>query len=167
PVPGPRRRRRHAAPRRAARIDRAAWSRRARSSTRSSGRARLRAGTRGSHGGALQDGQTAFAHVARGGQRQPEVAPMVEQRGGKHEHARRRELTGEFEVVPPVGRPHVQKQRGIGRGDFIARFAQERYRPDTPLVEPREIEEHTSELQSPCNLVCRLLLEKKKKKNQN
>src|SRR5256885_6911557 len=27
-------------------------------------------------------------------------------------------------------------------------------------------EEHTSELQSPCNLVCRLLLEKKKKKLQ-
>src|SRR5256885_7909338 len=27
-------------------------------------------------------------------------------------------------------------------------------------------EEHTSELQSPCNLVCRLLLEKKKKKHQ-
>src|SRR2546426_8190518 len=47
----------------------------------------------------------------------------------------------------------------------------------TPLVEDREeqlqtmqrqaglrSEEHTSELQSPCNLVCRLLLEKKKKK---
>src|SRR5256885_11193925 len=28
-------------------------------------------------------------------------------------------------------------------------------------------EEHTSELQSPCNLVCRLLLEKKKNKSQN
>src|SRR5256885_3484081 len=28
-------------------------------------------------------------------------------------------------------------------------------------------EEHTSELQSPCNLVCRLLLEKKKKHNNN
>src|SRR5256885_8603502 len=28
-------------------------------------------------------------------------------------------------------------------------------------------EEHTSELQSPCNLVCRLLLEKKKKESQN
>src|SRR2546426_9002613 len=28
-------------------------------------------------------------------------------------------------------------------------------------------EEHTSELQSPCNLVCRLLLEKKKKKTLN
>src|ERR1039457_6948915 len=27
-------------------------------------------------------------------------------------------------------------------------------------------EEHTSELQSPCNLVCRLLLEKKKKTNK-
>src|SRR5256885_7660205 len=28
-------------------------------------------------------------------------------------------------------------------------------------------EEHTSELQSPCNLVCRLLLEKKKKKHRH
>src|SRR5256885_13929730 len=28
-------------------------------------------------------------------------------------------------------------------------------------------EEHTSELQSPCNLVCRLLLEKKKKNSKN
>src|SRR5256885_5487462 len=28
-------------------------------------------------------------------------------------------------------------------------------------------EEHTSELQSPCNLVCRLLLEKKKKKTHD
>src|SRR5256885_6098353 len=28
---------------------------------------------------------------------------------------------------------------------------------------PARSEEHTSELQSPCNLVCRLLLEKKKK----
>src|SRR2546426_1728477 len=37
-----------------------------------------------------------------------------------------------------------------------------------PQVRPRQLpgrarsEEHTSELQSPCNLVCRLLLEKKK-----
>src|SRR5256885_2577120 len=30
----------------------------------------------------------------------------------------------------------------------------------------RRSEEHTSELQSPCNLVCRLLLEKKKRKAQ-
>src|SRR5256885_6684904 len=31
-------------------------------------------------------------------------------------------------------------------------------------LQERRSEEHTSELQSPCNLVCRLLLEKKKKK---
>src|SRR5256885_4593950 len=31
------------------------------------------------------------------------------------------------------------------------------------LPRARRSEEHTSELQSPCNLVCRLLLEKKKK----
>src|SRR2546426_7083885 len=32
------------------------------------------------------------------------------------------------------------------------------------VVPGERSEEHTSELQSPCNLVCRLLLEKKKKK---
>src|SRR2546426_8177508 len=31
------------------------------------------------------------------------------------------------------------------------------------VLNERRSEEHTSELQSPCNLVCRLLLEKKKK----
>src|SRR5256885_8451463 len=34
--------------------------------------------------------------------------------------------------------------------------------PSSPTA-PLRSEEHTSELQSPCNLVCRLLLEKKKK----
>src|SRR3989454_2323799 len=32
-----------------------------------------------------------------------------------------------------------------------------------PVLRTDRSEEHTSELQSPCNLVCRLLLEKKKK----
>src|SRR5256885_4086780 len=50
------------------------------------------------------------------------------------------------------------------------------YRGDAPLHRrPRDAdgqeswrsEEHTSELQSPCNLVCRLLLEKKKKTQTN
>src|SRR2546426_5690634 len=41
----------------------------------------------------------------------------------------------------------------IEHGQFDARFERS--------------EEHTSELQSPCNLVCRLLLEKKKKKDNN
>src|SRR5256885_3031363 len=39
----------------------------------------------------------------------------------------------------------------------------------TALISTRRerSEEHTSELQSPCNLVCRLLLEKKKKKQSH
>src|SRR5256885_12927477 len=36
--------------------------------------------------------------------------------------------------------------------------------PGTSSGRRTRSEEHTSELQSPCNLVCRLLLEKKKKK---
>src|SRR5256885_10772176 len=35
--------------------------------------------------------------------------------------------------------------------------------PRKPDIQDRRSEEHTSELQSPCNLVCRLLLEKKKR----
>src|SRR2546426_3435995 len=34
--------------------------------------------------------------------------------------------------------------------------------PPWPVQHLKRSEEHTSELQSPCNLVCRLLLEKKK-----
>src|SRR5256885_13102279 len=45
-------------------------------------------------------------------------------------------------------------------GDAVVSDAGER------VAAPAErSEEHTSELQSPCNLVCRLLLEKKKKNN--
>src|SRR5205807_7805222 len=41
-------------------------------------------------------------------------------------------------------------------------------RATTPsLRTPLRSEEHTSELQSPCNLVCRLLLEKKKNTNRS
>src|SRR5256885_3641249 len=36
----------------------------------------------------------------------------------------------------------------------------------TIVPAPCRSEEHTSELQSPCNLVCRLLLEKKKKAHE-
>src|SRR5256885_14937826 len=59
--------------------------------------------------------------------------------------------TGVFDLRLPDGR--------TGRA-FGVRFAprDERHRPRT-----ERSEEHTSELQSPCNLVCRLLLEKKKK----
>src|SRR6266446_4182732 len=50
-------------------------------------------------------------------------------------------------------------------GKFFARSTSTRCRARILLVRSRaRSEEHTSELQSPCNLVCRLLLEKKKKK---
>src|SRR5256885_2971538 len=42
------------------------------------------------------------------------------------------------------------------------RPAAERARRPLPPEQTGRSEEHTSELQSPCNLVCRLLLEKKK-----
>src|SRR3989454_1984518 len=48
-----------------------------------------------------------------------------------------------------LGRPHIRR--------VIVRF--------TPNLQVRS-EEHTSELQSPCNLVCRLLLEKKKERER-
>src|SRR5205807_10508675 len=38
-------------------------------------------------------------------------------------------------------------------------------RPARRRTDPARSEEHTSQLQSPCNLVCRLLLEKKKNNN--
>src|SRR3989454_8818023 len=43
-------------------------------------------------------------------------------------------------------------------GDIVVSF-----RNISTVVTIERSEEHTSELQSPCNLVCRLLLEKKKK----
>src|SRR5256885_11636887 len=63
-------------------------------------------------------------------------------------------------VADEVGR-HVQLhppalERRHQRLDLV-RLAHQRV--------PQRSEEHTSELQSPCNLVCRLLLEKKKNTN--
>src|SRR2546426_8647667 len=64
--------------------------------------------------------------------------------------AAQRQAQGRAEVIgdpgssrPPLGVLRRIGERGVGRS-----------------------EEHTSELQSPCNLVCRLLLEKKKKSLQ-
>src|SRR2546426_8822459 len=52
-----------------------------------------------------------------------------------------------------VGSPPPRGVRGMsGRGGGAV-----------PACNASRSEEHTSELQSPCNLVCRLLLEKKKK----
>src|SRR2546426_7998704 len=59
---------------------------------------------------------------------------------------------------PPAGAEVPDRQpRGADRSRFLPLGAL----PSENRV-ARRSEEHTSELQSPCNLVCRLLLEKKK-----
>src|SRR2546426_9378847 len=69
--------------------------------------------------------------------------------------------------------PYTTLFRSPARPATLARRARRRLvsraraaRPGAPPHRVRS-EEHTSELQSPCNLVCRLLLEKKKKNNTN
>src|SRR5256885_11533386 len=71
-------------------------------------------------------------------------------------------VTGVQTCALPIYRS-ARTRRALGG----AAGARER-RPDRaqPRLASRS-EEHTSELQSPCNLVCRLLLEKKKKNNKN
>src|SRR5688500_19406280 len=52
----------------------------------------------------------------------------------------------------------------VAADPLIAKTKIARERPDVVLLDiEMRSEEHTSELQSPCNLVCRLLLEKKNK----
>src|SRR5256885_4588331 len=67
----------------------------------------------------------------------------------------------ETELALASSRPglHAQVYCILQIGYFKAKHAFFRF--DWSEVEHRS-EEHTSELQSPCNLVCRLLLEKKK-----
>src|SRR2546426_7341007 len=77
---------------------------------------------------------------------------------------------------------HGPTGRRLPYGKLATRAAKLAVPSDVPLKDPKDFhligkrvprldtpskvrsEEHTSELQSPCNLVCRLLLEKKKKK---
>src|SRR5256885_10001158 len=66
-----------------------------------------------------------------------------------------RSLTGlndRYRVIAVDMRGHGESDKPA-HGYSIARLSKDRS------------EEHTSELQSPCNLVCRLLLEKKKQQN--
>src|SRR2546426_7798400 len=69
---------------------------------------------------------------------------------------------------------HAETRGGVGhagdverRGAGLVEFDRQRAAVEQVGAIERRIagrsEEHTSELQSPCNLVCRLLLEKKKK----
>src|SRR5256885_12757207 len=72
---------------------------------------------------------------------------------------------------PAHARPRAARGHGLARQAADRRrgwcaSADQQGRHRQPLRQgghrPRRSEEHTSELQSPCNLVCRLLLEKKK-----
>src|SRR2546426_5475998 len=64
-----------------------------------------------------------------------------------------------FRSRRPGGRGGHAVSRPVGRRDAGAERQDRRQ-----AARGARSEEHTSELQSPCNLVCRLLLEKKKKK---
>src|SRR2546426_6949154 len=74
--------------------------------------------------------------------------------------------------VPPLlhgdGRPLPDDRRDVELIHQPSRAGETQTEParsGVPVLQraPDRSEEHTSELQSPCNLVCRLLLEKKKK----
>src|SRR5688500_7078436 len=64
-------------------------------------------------------------------------------------------LPQEFGVYPNVSAERLLEHFAVLKG-----IANRKQRKD--VVTALRSEEHTSELQSPCNLVCRLLLEKKK-----
>src|SRR2546422_8569607 len=68
----------------------------------------------------------------------------------------------EVERKAPPAERQQQWETGVGRqvGEHVRHDARERQSPERS-------EEHTSELQSRLHLVCRLLLEKKKKKTDN
>src|SRR2546426_7022841 len=78
----------------------------------------------------------------------------------------RQALVGDPEISPepPDERPAEPIRQAVvrQRAEDAAQHAARDRQPEAHLSLRRErSEEHTSELQSPCNLVCRLLLEKK------
>src|SRR5688572_31241887 len=67
----------------------------------------------------------------------------------------------------PRPRRQARADRGrCGSATDVARRGLRGRRPKVPRGDDHRSEEHTSELQSQSNLVCRLLLEKKKKKRK-
>src|SRR2546426_9120329 len=65
----------------------------------------------------------------------------------------------DLRCLGPVGRVHAS---GPAAGHASEQRGRARRLDKLPPRHLHRSEEHTSELQSPCNLVCRLLLEKKK-----
>src|SRR2546426_3244530 len=67
---------------------------------------------------------------------------------------------------PPDERQGDQEAEERQARDRLEHVGQAEHGPAPRWPAGQRSEEHTSELQSPCNLVCRLLLEKKKKANR-
>src|SRR2546426_2798665 len=65
--------------------------------------------------------------------------------------------------LPFAEEPELHSPTTWLKPELVAEVEFQQWTPDGMLRAPIRSEEHTSELQSPCNLVCRLLLEKKKK----
>src|SRR3989454_11759121 len=88
--------------------------------------------------------------------------------------ARTRWAPGRGDEPPPfTGDVLRMRPPGVERGEgsdrsaaLLPRGLECRQRAVLSMASSRS-EEHTSELQSPCNLVCRLLLEKKKQPRKN
>src|SRR5256885_5020702 len=81
--------------------------------------------------------------------------------------SRMRALLGQrAEIAAEIGHADEQAERHPGDREQEGGEIRRARRPALQRLQhlPRS-EEHTSELQSPCNLVCRLLLEKKKQHN--
>src|SRR5256885_11811025 len=76
-------------------------------------------------------------------------------------------VTGVQTCALPISRRPIALDQSGDRVDRAGGLHHALQRADAfhqPAAQALRSEEHTSELQSPCNLVCRLLLEKKKHK---
>src|SRR5205807_3915623 len=94
-----------------------------------------------------------------------QLQPVIVGVGGADDHLYLRvhlpQVFDGLEPVPPRWHAHVDE------GDRVRTALRHSRAGAFDSIATLRSEEHTSELQSPCNLVCRLLLEKKKKKQQN
>src|SRR2546426_5787275 len=74
-----------------------------------------------------------------------------------------RSVVGLVGITPAAGYITVPASLAVGALSALVSYTAIQIRATTRL----RSEEHTSELQSPCNLVCRLLLEKKKQNSRD
>src|SRR5258708_10474813 len=110
--------------------------------------------------------QPALAPLRRCAQRKLELGAYFFWRGHTAdglEHAPRCSWTGSaFHCERPL---EMERRRGARQSEF-SRSARSQFARRARVLHRRRSEEHTSELQSPDHLVCRLLLEKKKHKQR-